>query len=127
MNAEQLAEIQRQANGDPQRMVELIVDHHLANTYAGDVNAYVDGLGRSVERMPSLEGIQGLLPFLAELKRRGAAQDRITAVIALIRAKMAALAAPPEKEAIGARRRLKKTKTGRRVRKGTRRGRTARS
>jgi len=123
MNAEQLAEIQRQANGDPQRMVELIVDHHLAHTYAGDVNAYVDGLGRSVERMPSLEGIQGLLPFLAELRRRGAAQDRITAVIALIRAK---IAAPPSEKAVGARR-LKKTKTGRRVRKGTRRGRTARS
>jgi hypothetical protein len=122
MNAEQLARIQQQANGDPQRMVELIVDHHLATTYNGDVNAYVDGLGQSVARMPSLEGIQGLLPFLAELKRRGAAQDRIAAVIALIRSK---IAAPPSEKAVGARR--SKTKTGRRVRKGTRRGRTARS
>jgi hypothetical protein len=119
MNAAQLAEIQRQANGDPARMVELIVDHHLANTYGGNVNAYVDALGRNVDNMQEAQTVMGVLPFLAELESRGAAQANLDAVIEKMRTKLKSFA-PPPKQATGARRRAK---TGRRGKKGTRRGR----
>lgn len=128
MNAEQMEEIRRQANGNPQRMVELVVDHHLANSYGGDVNAYVDGLGRSADTLIErglVDGIAGLLPFLMELRRRGADVERIRPILDRIMAAVEAAsqaAAPPPAKATGARR-LRKTKTGRRVRKGTRRGR----
>jgi hypothetical protein len=122
MNAEQMREIQRQANGDPQRMVELVVDHHLANTYNGDVNAYVDALGRNVETMVDRgqrAGLGGVLPFLTELHARGADRNRMRPILVQIMEAMAA--APPPAKSMGARRRAK---TGRRARaRTTRRGR----
>ena len=123
MNAEQLEEIRRQAGDDPIRMTELVVDYHLANTYNGNVNAYVDALGRTVDGFQTIadfgRGIVGLLGFLNELQRRGASPANLLAVREKIDAKIEAFKPPPP-NARGARRRAK---TGRRGKKGTRRGR----
>jgi hypothetical protein len=120
MNAAQLAEIQRQANGDPNQMLNLIVDHHIANTYGGDINAYVDSLARNVDRMTDAQSVMGTLPFFLALEARGADEANLTAALERVRAKLASFRAPPPAAGVGARRRAK---TGRRGKKGTRRGR----
>ena len=75
MNAQQLQAIRQQANGDPQRMIELIVDYHLANTYGGSVDAYVDRLGDNVTTMPDAQTVMSTLPFFLELEARGASEE----------------------------------------------------
>jgi hypothetical protein len=100
-------------------MLELIVDYHLANTYGGDVNAYVDRLGNNVATMPDAQTVMGTLPFFLELEARGAAEANLNAALEKVKAKLESFKPPPAK-ATGARRRAK---TGRRARKGTRRGR----
>jgi hypothetical protein len=123
MNAQQLAEIQRQAGDDPILMAQLVVDYHLANTYNGNVNAYVDALGRTVDGWETIaefgRGIVGLLGFLNELRGRGASAANLLAVREKIDAKIEAFKPPPP-NARGARRRATR---GRRGRKATRRGR----
>lgn len=123
MNAAQMAEIQRQANGDPRRMIELVVDYHLANTY-DSLDAYVDRLGDNVATMPDAQTVMGTLPFFLELERRGATEANLVTALDKVKAKLASFAPPPAK-AQGARR--LRSKTGRRARKATRRGRTRRS
>lgn len=127
MNAEQMEEIRRQAGNDPERMVELVVDYHLANTYNGDVNAYVDAMGRTVDGLKTIaefgRSIVGVLGYLNELQRRGASAANLGAVYEKIDAKIEAFKPPPP-NAKGARRRATR---GRRARKATRRGRHGRS
>lgn len=125
MNAQQLEAIRQEANGDPQRMIELIVDYHLANTYGGSVNAYVDRLGDNVATMPDAQTVINALPFFLELEARGASEANLVAALDKVKAKLASFAPPPPKPQ-GARR-LRKTRKGRRARKTTRRGRSGRS
>ena len=120
MNAQQLQAIRQQANGDPQRMIELIVDYHLANTYGGSVDAYVDRLGDNVTTMPDAQTVMSTLPFFLELEARGASEANLVTALDKVKAKLASFA-PPPKAAMGARR--VRSKTGRRARKTTRRGR----
>ena len=127
MNADQLEAIRQQANGDPGRMVELIVDYHLANTYGGNVNAYVDRLGDNVATMPDEETVLNTLPFFIELESRGAAEANLIAALMKVKEKLASFApSTPRRTSSGAAR-VRKTKTGRRVRKATRRGRRVHS